>query len=112
MWTAMRNGVSYRRGLNGRTVAKWVEPGDIRQRRWLSSTQTVELTEAARHIAMELLTAYRSSALQLSEPFSQQALQNFQHAANFSPDRYADDEKTYHQVYKPVGILPLDQTWP
>lgn len=112
LWTAMRAGVSYRRGLNGRTVAKWqTQPGreEGRERRWLSTEETAELESHARQIVSGLLSALQNGSAILQMPISDQHLPLLERAADFTPERYQEDVHRYHQVYKPVGILPPDQ---
>ena len=66
LWTAMLEDVSYRRGLNGRTVAKWQTTSTGgRERRWLSPAETARLEERARQIVSDLLTALDAGAAQL-----------------------------------------------
>ena len=109
LWTAMLDGISYRRGLNGRTVAKWQTGAEGRERRWLSADEAARLEERARSAAGELWQAVSSGALQLSQPLPPGADQAFGRAAAFDAQRYAADVQGYHQVYQPVGILPPDQ---
>ena len=112
LWTAMRAGISYRRGLNGRTVAKWQAVhgrGDDRERRWLSEQESGALEAHACQTAAELLAALAAGEVQAEMPVPQAALPALAKAAGFSSERYAEDVRHYLQVYKPVGILPPDQ---
>jgi hypothetical protein len=117
LWTAMREDVSYRRGLNGRTVAKWQTTagahvsagGEGRERRWLSPAETARLEERARQMVSDLLSALDAGAAQLKIPLPAQERPLLEAAACFIQERYQADVAHYHQVYKPVGILPPDQ---
>jgi hypothetical protein len=108
-WTAIRSGVSYRRGLNGRTIAKWIEPDGERQRRWLNPAEGAQIETAAREVAENILRANQAGSLHLSEPISPAGIDSLSNAAAFTEQCYNSDVNTYHQVYKPVGILPPDQ---
>jgi hypothetical protein len=113
LWTAMLEGISYRRGLNGKTVAKWQEGGGRfeggRNRRWLNTEESSGLEERARLIIANLLADLRGQAVSLREPFPGEWLPVLERAACFDAPRYRQDVAQYHQVYKPVGILPPDQ---
>lgn len=109
LWTAMSSGVAYRRGLNGRTVAKWQVSADQRERRWLSALEANQLAETARQWSANLLGDLSAGAVDLQGPLPAGALPLLERAARFSADRYQQDISHYHQVYKPVGILPPDQ---
>lgn len=111
LWTAMREGISYRRGLNGRTVAKWQATNgreEARERRWLSAEESTALEEHARQTIASLLADLRAGAVQSETPLPSSALPVLDKAAGFSSVRYAQDVQNYLQVYKPVGILPPD----
>jgi hypothetical protein len=109
LWTAMVAGISYRRGLNGKTVAKWADGNGQRERRWLSAAEAALLEEQARLTAHNLLHAIDSDQATLSTPLDELGRSGLLRASNFAPDRYRQDVMQYHQVYKPVGILPPDQ---
>lgn len=112
LWTAMLGGVSYRRGLNGRTVAKWqAQPGrdEARERRWLDPEEAAALEETARQTAANLHRDLLSQLVALQTPLNAGALPWIERAAAFNTQHYQQDISAYHQVYKPVGILPPDQ---
>lgn len=109
LWTAMREGISYRRGLNGRTVAKWSTGADGRERRWLADAEAADLEEQARQVSAALLAALASGQASLQTPLPAEAQPLFERAAAFTRERYQEDVQGYHRVYKPVGILPPDQ---
>jgi radical SAM superfamily enzyme YgiQ (UPF0313 family) len=111
LWTAMLAGVSYRRGLNGRMVAKWQTgiSGTERDRRWLSDAERKQLEEHSRQIIIALMESLQASEVTLNAPLPTEALPFFRRAADFTQERYQQDVANYHQVYKPIGILPPDQ---
>jgi hypothetical protein len=109
LWTAMVAGISYRRGLNGKTVAKWAKVNGERERRWLLPAETSNLEGHARSIASDLFQAIAASQVDLSSILPDSGLAGLRAAASFTAERYRQDVKRYYQVYKPVGILPPDQ---
>jgi hypothetical protein len=112
LWTAMRQNISYRRGLNGRTVAKWQAVpgrGEGRERRWLTPIEAADLEEQGRQTAAALIQAVRAGEAALDAPLPADALPLLERASSFSQERYLADRSQYHQVYMPVGILPPDQ---
>jgi hypothetical protein len=112
LWTAMRAGVSYRRGLNGRVVAKWQPvPGrsELRERRWLADDEAQALTEHARAIANALVADLHARKIDLPNAIPPEGLRLLDRAAAFHWASYQEDVAHYHRVYKPVGILPPDQ---
>lgn len=112
LWTAMVEGISYRRGLNGRTVAKWQTTAGMdgnRERRWLAGEESAQLEERARQLIADLMKDIRAGQAQLNEPLPAGALPLLSSAAQFTQTAYQQDVQQYLQVYKPVGILPPDQ---
>jgi len=105
----MSGGVSYRRGLNGKIVAKWIDPAASHHRRWLDSQESEDLQEQARRAAADLHNAISEQAATLDAPLSVAAQNVFLQAGQFSSDRYSTDVTAYARVYQPVGILPPDQ---
>ncbi len=109
LWTGMLAGISYRRGLDGKIVAKWQTASGGRERRWLTPAEASELEERARLLAQSLHEDLHSETLRLSPMPDEKGLGVLRLAADFDPQRYARDVAAYAQVYKPVGILPPDQ---
>jgi hypothetical protein len=136
LWTGQENGISYRRGLNGRVVAKWQVPesapaGDwitrllarrqpgvhghfredpeARGRKWLTTADGLALEERARQRLSALLDAIETGEAAIQDQLPKDAYQYFQAILAFDRERSLADVERYHQVYKPVGILPPDQ---
>lgn len=109
LWTAFLDEVSYRRGLDGKMVAKWRLPGDERERRWLPQAEALEVEERARTIIAALQQAIAEGRVDLNRPLPPTADNAFQHAIAFDAARSQADARRYAEVYKPVGILPPDQ---
>jgi hypothetical protein len=111
LWTAMLDGISYRRGLNGKIVAKWQTPGsgNGRDRRWLTGEESGQVEERSRQMIETLLQSLHAGEVSLNAPLPGSAIPFLQNAARFKQNRYRKDVENYHQVYKPVGILPPDQ---
>lgn len=108
LWTAMRGGISYRRGLDGKIVAKW-QNGAGRGRRALAQNECREIEEQARLTAAGLAAGLRSGDLTLRPEFEAAQVVLLDQAASFDAARYAADVAGYASVYQPVGILPPDQ---
>jgi radical SAM superfamily enzyme YgiQ (UPF0313 family) len=108
LWTAMLDGISYRRGLDGKIVAKWSKNTD-RHRRWLAETESAVLETRIQQEVVDLTTAIQARELILNAPIPSPAITVLERAARFDQVHYRKDEAHYHQVYQPVGILPPDQ---
>jgi len=109
LWTAMLDGVSYRRGLDGKIVAKWGATPESRQRRWLETNEARALEATARDLAQRLQEDLRQGQAELNGALDQRGAQFLAKAGGFASSAYTADIARYHQVYKPVGILPPDQ---
>ncbi len=110
LWTAQIDDKTYRRGLDGKMVAKWTLPDRTRQRRWLSPEDARQQIEAcARQQMIALYDALRDGSIRLSGPLTDQGALGFERAIAFDTARSQADAARYHQVYQPVGILPPDQ---
>lgn len=105
----MLENVSYRRGLDGKVVAKWQTPGGGRDRRWLSSAETIQLQETGHSLAEALLQDHAAGILRLSPDLDAQARVVLARAAEMDAAAYQNDLAAYAGVYQPVGILPPDQ---
>jgi hypothetical protein len=109
LWTALLDGVSYRRGLDGKIVAKWQTGAEERQRRWLPADEALLLEDRLREQVASLWAALQSGAARLEAPLPEAVCQDIDRALRFDNERSRSDTARYHQVYKPVGILPPDQ---
>jgi radical SAM superfamily enzyme YgiQ (UPF0313 family) len=111
MWTALIDGISYRRGLDGKIIAKWQTQTAERERdrRWLS-TGEADQVEALAHQTMALLyEAIAMGTALLPEALPDEGKRVFERVIAFDQARSRADAECYHRVYKPVGILPPDQ---
>jgi radical SAM superfamily enzyme YgiQ (UPF0313 family) len=109
LWTGMFDRVSYRRGLDGKLVAKWQVGRGERQRRWLVGEAALEIEDRARNLAAGLLEALRRGEASLEAPLPERGQRGLRQALAFDRPRSQADAGRYHQVYRPVGILPPDQ---
>jgi hypothetical protein len=110
LWTAQLESTTYRRGLDGKMVAKWMRPDRTRGRRWLAPDEArSEVEGRARAQMAALYGAIRSGAAALSGSLDAQGQTGFERAIAFDADRSAADAARYLDVYQPVGILPPDQ---
>lgn len=107
LWTAFVDGVAYRRGMNGKIIARWREAE--RQRRWLGAEEALELQEQARRVVVELAAALQSGEAELRSPFPPEGVALLERIIAFDRDATLADARRYHEVYQPVGILPPDQ---
>jgi hypothetical protein len=109
LWTAMVKGVSYRRGLDGKIVAKWQIRDGGRDRSWLKPDESAAVLEQAHFLASALYTDLSLGKMNLSPSPSPDELLVLSKIAKFDAEHYAMDVKNYHSTYQPVGILPPDQ---
>ncbi|NDJ86987.1 MAG: radical SAM protein [Chloroflexi bacterium] len=109
MWTAFIDGIAYRRGLDGKMVARWRNPGEERNRRWLPQDEAVSIEARAHRHIQHLYTAIQQGEAELRTPLSPQGHQVFRQILAFDPAHSMADAARYYDVYKPVGILPPDQ---
>jgi hypothetical protein len=109
LWTAMLDGVSYRRGLDGKIVAKWQIPPQGRDRRWLSPTEADALLGRAHGMAGALLGDLQDGQASAQAELDAETRQRLALVAGFDATRYTQDVGGYQRVYQPVGILPPDQ---
>lgn len=109
LWTAMLRQVSYRRGLDGKIVAKWIAADGQRGRRWLSTSEGQELITEAGEIVTSLIQGIQAGEANLSPGLNSEEFALFERAAAFTPEQAALDADRYQAIYKPVGILPPDQ---
>ena len=109
LWSIMQHGIFYQRGLNGRVVAKWVDPGRARGRRWLSDEDARSLEEGAYLQIRELWEELESGRIHFEPHLDGSTIQDLQRVAGFSTADLDQDVQSYRRIYKPVGILPPDQ---
>ena len=109
MWTALLDGISYRRGLDGKIIAKWQQAGRERERRWLPAGEAAGVEARAHQTVEHLYCAIEAGSLGLAETLPEAGKTVFQRAIAFDAGRSGADAAQYHRVYKPVGILPPDQ---
>lgn len=93
---AFRQGQNLRRGLDGRVLARWRLGRGPRQRAWLSEAEIADLFAGLRRDLAALLAATPPPALAAA----------LQRGLAFDP---AADVAHFHQVYRPIPILPPDQ---
>ncbi len=109
LWTAYLDGVAYRRGLDGRMIAKWRLSGSERCRRWLSREEAAAIEDRCRQQTLALYQALTGDQIRLTASLPPQGHTGFQRAIAFDRQRSEADAERYDQIYKPIGILPPDQ---
>lgn len=108
-WTGMVNGISYRRGLNGRVVAKWSPEANQHERRWLSVEESFEVERNIRAEFSRFILALSNGLVDCSPSPSGLEIELLRKLADYSAENADLDVKQYSKIYKPVGILPPDQ---
>ncbi|MCS7220599.1 MAG: radical SAM protein [Anaerolineae bacterium] len=115
---AFWNGVTYRRSLENRWLAKWAERNDShrqRQRRWLDPDEARSLLSQGHSIARVLRTALVAGRARLlraetsDEEGREVALAALDRVLAWDWDALEADRERFLHVYKPIGILPPDQ---
>ncbi len=109
MWTALIDRISYRRGLDGKIIAKWQTTARERERRWLPPSEAAWVEQQAHQTAETLYHAILAGSATLGEPLPPAGHLVFERVIAFDAERSRQDVAQYHRVYKPVGILPPDQ---
>lgn len=109
LWTAMVDGISYRRGLNGNIVAKWNAGNDVLFRKWLNDLEINQLLEKAHQTIKLICDDFFRSNFQSDFQLSPNLITEFKEISKINPNFYQNDVKKYEDIYKPVGILPPDQ---
>lgn len=115
MWTALLDGVSYRRGLDGKVIAKWQTAAGGRERRWLMGEDALQVSARARVTIEALWAALQAGEVETDLPLlageatAETLARAFERAVAFGPEQSRADEARFAQVYLPVGILPPDQ---
>ncbi len=109
--TAVLDGHTFRRGLDGRVLQKWREPaGDSmqRRRRWLAPAEASILAE---RIESEVRGAARASARLARGGFPEAAeiAAELERIGRFGVAALERDAEQFSRVYRPVTILPPDQ---
>lgn len=108
------DGITYRRSLDNRVLAKWIDPAaaGTRARRCLAEDERRALIERAYAAAADVARGLVSGALETSRSpaaWTQQVQTWLSSVAGWSWDRLQDDADRFHAIYKPVSILPPDQ---
>ena len=109
LWTAMVNQISYRRGLDGKVVAKWMDHEEIRNRRWLRSDEADQLTENARSNMILFFKDLLTDRVILDQEFPETGMDYLHSIYAYDSEKRRQDVQMYLQVYRPIGILPPDQ---
>lgn len=108
-WTALLSGIAYRRGLDGKLVAKWQMSDRGRDRRWLLPDEARQIEAGMRDQMIALYADLQSGAAQINGDLTDQGRLGFERAIAFDLSRSQADTERYLQVYQLVGILPPDQ---
>lgn len=109
LWTALLDKISYRRGLDGKIVAKWNSGKEVLHRKWLSQEESYSLLSLAHGKVKELIAQIECEVIKFNPPIDQLTFNELSSIANHDQNFYKQDISRYASVYQPVGILPPDQ---
>lgn len=109
LWSAFLEGVSFRRGLDGRIIARWRPEGQPRQRRWLPADEARAVESRVHQAISALYRSVLAGEAVFAPALPHAALEAVRAAIAFDAARSAADAARYHEIYLPVGILPPDQ---
>jgi len=101
-WIAFVDGVSYKRGLDGRMVCKWAPPEGGRRLRRLTPDEADNTLRWAHQMVLQAAEAFPREG----DPACLNALQR---ACAWDVEQHHRDAQRFLQVYKPISILPPDQ---
>lgn len=107
-------GITYRRSLDNRILAKWIDPDQpgTRARRFLPEAERHALIDRAYGAAAQVADGIAAAALDTSSSppeWTQAAQEWLARVAAWSWPRLQADAQRFHTIYKPVSILPPDQ---
>ncbi len=108
-WSFYMDGVSYRRGLNGRMLARWRDATGERQRRWYSTIDALRVMTRAHAELNALYIALERWEVPQEPEIPVEVFRFIRRALAYDVRQAAHEVAAYHNVYKPVGILPPDQ---
>ncbi len=109
LWTALMGDVSYRRGLDGTTIARWTDFQGLRHRRRLTSEEAEALAQQCQVVVYKVREGISNGKTTLEDPLPPDTLTSLASAALHDASHRADDIEKYRKIYLPVGILPPDQ---
>jgi len=105
LWSFYSEGHHFRRGLNGSVLAKWTAER-VRHRRRLQRSEAELVVFRASLVAQ---TLRKRLEFENRSETAQEVEKVLARAAAFDVAAARADVKGYHQVYRPIGILPPDQ---
>lgn len=109
LWTALVDNISYRRGLDGKIIARWAVQPLVHERRWLAPAEAQALIERANSTLCALSADLQTGQVALTSPIPPDGIPGLPAALDFDWPQSESDRAGYFNVYKPVGILPPDQ---
>ncbi len=107
--TFITQGTVYRRALDGRMLAKWRPRGQLRQRRWLSQDEALQIEARGRALLQAVYTDIQQGRLQANGELPPLGHTLFQRALAWNEAKSRADAARYRAIYLPIGILPPDQ---
>ena len=107
--TFITQGTVYRRALDGRMLAKWRPRGQLRQRRWLSQDEALQIEARGRALLQAVYADLQAGRLEANGELPPLGHTLFQRAIAWDEARSRADAARYRTIYLPIGILPPDQ---
>ena len=108
LYGAFDHGVNYRRGLDGRVLARWREGGE-RKRRWLAEEEVRAFLERMRGNVRAVFSVQDSVNRGAQSEDTAKTLDVSNQLERVVTFDYEEDVRRFHQVYRPISILPPDQ---
>lgn len=108
-WTGILNEISYRRGLDGKVVAKWFSDSQKRNRKWLTADESYQVEGDIRLEFKRFVSDITSGSQKTLPGLSNLDIQILKKISAYDCNESQSDADEYQRVYKPVGILPPDQ---
>ena len=106
------DGVTYRRSLDNRILAKWLQPGGLRDRCLLAPDERRRVIETAYADASHVAHALVAGDLDTGDTSAEQLAVIagwLESVGAWDWSRLEADAAVFHTIYKPVSILPPDQ---
>lgn len=109
LWTALEGKISFRHGLDGRTLARSKDTSGQQSRRWLTSQDTSDLQIRSRNLVAAVLNDNNDGYIRFDPPLNEFNLLRLKKVVEFGEERSQSDRMNFEKIYHPIGILPPDQ---
>jgi radical SAM superfamily enzyme YgiQ (UPF0313 family) len=109
LWTALEGNVSFRRGLDGKILARWKDSSGAQNRKWLSNQDALDFEKRARELAATIFSEIGENKINLDPQLDDRSLLRLKKVAEFGEEPAQHDRMNFARIYRPIGILPPDQ---